>query len=578
VTEAVTHAQEPHLSFVEPIPSAYPPVLAELVGQGKRKVLLRGSPAEVRDSLEALKPHAFFRELSLYAAPESPELLHLPEITRTATAGEVDAVLVFASDPFELSNVLMGYRDLSTGRVYAPATRHKGTNRTVLVNSIPKSGTHLLFECAKAFGFRNPPSQDLPRADDDLVPGHFYNLQHMTLNRLAIPFFQSPDFINAFSSSVVLFIYRDPRDVAVSMAHYLASQTDYHMLRQYMRALDPADRLSTVIEGTYPLPVYLNRQTKFRGTIRDLVLRYIDWVQSPLPNCVPVRYEDLVGTQGGGDALSQSRALWILQLALQVPGSPSAFAGQIYNRSTVTFREGRIGGYRREFTSRHHAQLAALGGDFLDSLGYGDNGGTDRAVQARSATFDRFHGAIPIVTDHHPRLLVEDWMGFNIVLFEGRYYALARSLGEIDLTHVDLERLRQDPGCIVGSRLREVKASIAALVGRSAELDSANAEASQALEELAHDVGERADLQGAELQRASRAAHALIEQLRREVESTAVRFAQELAEVRRDLKDHDEKLRTGIDRVRQELDELRAARLFRFGPRLARFVRTPRPR
>src|SRR5262245_47830791 len=183
MTDVASDVQEPRLSFVEPIPTAYSPVLAELAGRGGRKVLVRGSTADVREALEALRPLPFFSDLSLYAALESPGLVQLPGIGEPAPADTVDAVLLFGSDPFEVSHALMSYADLSAGWVCAPATAHSGTNRALFVNSIPKSGTHLLFECARAFGFRSPPSLDLPRAEDEMAPGSFYNLQHMTLDR-----------------------------------------------------------------------------------------------------------------------------------------------------------------------------------------------------------------------------------------------------------------------------------------------------------------------------------------------------------------------------------------------------------
>ena len=70
-----------------------------------------------------------------------------------------------------------------------------------------------------------------------LADGMFYNLQHMPISCLSSPYQKFPRFIDALSRSVVVFIVRDPRDVAVSLAHYLASQTDYHITTSLFREM-----------------------------------------------------------------------------------------------------------------------------------------------------------------------------------------------------------------------------------------------------------------------------------------------------------------------------------------------------
>ena len=100
--------------------------------------------------------------------------------------------------------------------------------------------------------------------------GTYYNLQHMKDDFLGDAYRNNAPFIRALAASPVVTIIRDPRDIAVSLAHYLARQPDYHMLAAFMRALSPHDRLSKVLDGSYPLPVFINDAFRFKGPLTDL--------------------------------------------------------------------------------------------------------------------------------------------------------------------------------------------------------------------------------------------------------------------------------------------------------------------
>ena len=79
-------------------------------------------------------------------------------------------------------------------------------------------------------------------------------------------------FVDSLSRSVIVFIIRDPRDIAVSLAYYLASQKDYHITASLFHAMPADERISRVITGDYPIPIYLNRYLNLSGNIRELLL------------------------------------------------------------------------------------------------------------------------------------------------------------------------------------------------------------------------------------------------------------------------------------------------------------------
>ncbi len=62
-----------------------------------------------------------------------------------------------------------------------------------------------------------------------------------------------------------------------------------------------------------------------------------------------------------------------------------------------------------------------------------------------------------------PKLIEESYKGFGIVLYKDRYYAMAHTLGPVDLTQVDEVTLAQYQArgqCIIGNSLEQVKQSI----------------------------------------------------------------------------------------------------------------------
>jgi hypothetical protein len=286
-------------------------------------------------------------------------------------ASVADGVFLFVSNASELTKLLVKFASGENLFIWAPRTAHYYMSRPVLVQSVPKCGTHLLFECLKAFGLKEPESYDLPDYTAKLHDGHFYNLQHMPMDYLSRPYQQIAKFVDNLCRSPILFIVRDPRDAALSLAHYLASKKDYHILAALFRKMPLDERLDRVIAGNYPLPVYINDCLSFGGDIRDLFMLYKAWWCDNFPNVWLVRFEELIGPLGGGDYAEQLKTVWGLQLALHVPGAPSDYAHKIFSATVATFRRGQIGDYLNEFSVKHH-QYFEKAQELFVPLGYAD--------------------------------------------------------------------------------------------------------------------------------------------------------------------------------------------------------------
>jgi len=264
--------------------------------------------------------------------------------------------ILFETDPDRLSALLLEYVHASDCTLLAPITSSFYANRPLYVITIPKSGTHLLFELLGAMGY--PRSQAPPEAP---APGHWHVLMGNNTHTKCIEFMRTINWESPagrehpFFTSPVVFNYRHPLDVVISECNYMLRH-DRTPLAYYFNSIDTADLYSSVMRRSVI------------SSIRTRILDYAPWLK--FPNLIAVSYEELVGARGGGSDSEQIATIWSMQLKLHIPGEPDVFAARIYNEHSVTFNKGQIGAFKREFTPREYEALSVEGADFITTLGY----------------------------------------------------------------------------------------------------------------------------------------------------------------------------------------------------------------
>jgi hypothetical protein len=244
----------------------------------------------------------------------------------------------------------------------------------VLANSFPKSGTHLLAQVAEglpdrvnygaflgsetsSFQLRERSAENTCRFIRGFVPGEVIR-GHL---------YYEPGYADALAArnSVNYFVYRDPRAVVVSEAHYLREMNRWHRLAPYFRraaSIDDAITLSiTGFDPPVPGIVYPNIAARFA--------RYHGWLSHQ--DCLAIRYEDLV---------SDARAIVIRQMAelyarhcsgpVDTDACVLAMSAAIAPEKSHTFRSGKKSGWRKEFTPEHRRLFDSVAGDLLIELGY----------------------------------------------------------------------------------------------------------------------------------------------------------------------------------------------------------------
>lgn len=165
----------------------------------------------------------------------------------------------------------------------------------------------------------------------------------------------------------MLLMVRDPRDAVVSLADYLARKVG-HPLHAFFAALSPDERLRCAITGA-------SHAETGGSELADVGTRYrrrIGWIDEPGVHIV--RFEDLVGTAGGGEAQRQRECLRGIarHLGIQLTDAQLDDLATASFGGTTTFQHGVIGRWRTTFTDEHHQLWRSLASDILPVLGYAD--------------------------------------------------------------------------------------------------------------------------------------------------------------------------------------------------------------
>ena len=168
------------------------------------------------------------------------------------------------------------------------------------------------------------------------------------------------------------FIYRDPRDVLVSQSYHVAATDDvrfFHPAKDIYKAMDHESRLMACLCGV----------EEFAGLFERWEL-YAPWLG--VPWVFPMRYEDMMlrreETVRAFLKYTWDRTTWGLEQAYQPSEIMDAMVGAVLKNMDIkieggTFRKGRVGDWREEFTPKVKEEFKRRAGDWLIRLGYEEN-------------------------------------------------------------------------------------------------------------------------------------------------------------------------------------------------------------
>ncbi len=243
----------------------------------------------------------------------------------------------------------------------------------VFINSLPKSGTFLLRRTLSLL-----PTFAPRWSYHGLVAGTPQLQQKIqTIRRgqyASGHLYWSPELIELLVTSNIrtLFIIRDLRDVAVSLANYLTNKNSDHRLYPYFKSLKSDDeRLMAAIVGVEGKLLEDGRRAESLG---EWARGFAPWLDEP--NCLAVRFEDMIGSAGGGSDDKQLEEVHniINYLGINIPDEQIIrVAKRIFFKSSTTFRQGQIGDWQNHFKDEHKSAFKEVAGEALIRLGY-ENG------------------------------------------------------------------------------------------------------------------------------------------------------------------------------------------------------------
>jgi hypothetical protein len=240
--------------------------------------------------------------------------------------------------------------------------------------SFPKSGTHLLDQILLGFSEVAPFSKRLhsfyaeyeggsgrKRAPEEALAW----LDSLAPRDVASAhLFARPEAVARVNRPVFApyFIFRDPRDVAVSHVFYVTDMEPKHVHHAYYRSLpDFETRLKVSILGRP------DAQVEFP----DIAARfapYLGWLAQP--SVLKIHFEDLVNDRIA--ALNRIADHFLARVPMQSPRQRilDALESSINPGKSPTFRSGKTGEWKRHFTPEHKSIFKSTAGDLLIRLGY----------------------------------------------------------------------------------------------------------------------------------------------------------------------------------------------------------------
>lgn len=244
----------------------------------------------------------------------------------------------------------------------------------ILCNSVPKSGTHLLLQILAAFPniknfgrfiasfgspltFRAVPIIKIQQQLDKFLPREIVTA-HLFYN-------SSYSEILSMKNVAHYFVYRDPRDVAISEAYDITFRSRWHRLHNYFKSLPTMEeRISFSIKGA----IDPNFPYDFPNIAQRFQV-YQPWLQDK--NVFSVRFEDLVSANRE-QIIEQMVKFYLAKTTQQfdLPTAVNLALSAIDPQKSHTFRQGKVGAWRHAFTTHHKETMKEIAGSLLIKLGY----------------------------------------------------------------------------------------------------------------------------------------------------------------------------------------------------------------
>jgi hypothetical protein len=242
-----------------------------------------------------------------------------------------------------------------------------------IMNSIPKSGTHLLKQMLKSIPHtRHNPYNEFYEGYPHDLQKHYHQLRQMKPNEFgAGHIFYSKEWANMLKQLGMkhIFLSRDPRDIIVSFTHFIVEKYPYHPLHDYFK-----EDLKTNKQRYLCLIHGVKKEKVKYPSIDEWIGRFKKWIKDP--NTLSITFEDLMNSP---DSRTQTittitNYLWKgLHPPVSIPQMVSIMERNMAPDQSLTFRSGKTGNWKHEFDNETKEAFKKVTGNLLIELGYEKN-------------------------------------------------------------------------------------------------------------------------------------------------------------------------------------------------------------
>ena len=261
----------------------------------------------------------------------------------------------------------------------------------VFLNSLPKSGTHFLLSILELTGLKlQKPvlSRGLQRHPLNHI--HFWEretsligigqpsevktatLRHIFSRLQAgnflvghVPYQEGIRTLLHSACIRTILLVRDPRDVIISQVHYILKEESHFLHHHYKTLQTDKERYITSILGVR----HKQNNPKTLG-IAEKLDSILSWQQ--VDSVLMLRFEDLIGHQGGGDSDIQKERIMAIgdHIGIKIEETPARYIGKRAFGQGGTYRKGHIGEWRQVFDDEVKDLFRKKAGAHLIKMGY----------------------------------------------------------------------------------------------------------------------------------------------------------------------------------------------------------------
>jgi hypothetical protein len=266
------------------------------------------------------------------------------------------------------------------------------TSQKVFINSLPKSGTHLLISMLALMpGLTRQPlpltrklrlhplnylffySKKSVLAGIDkpspvkiqTIDYVFKKLRSGSFTAGHIPYHQRVVDLLRSRNIQTIFVIRDPRDVVVSKIHYNMRREKHFLHKKYAAMGSDKERLRAAILGTKN-----DDGSYFALGIAEKLTSVLSWLSTE--TVMSIKFEDIIGPKGGGNPEKQYQSILATarHIGVALTEEQAITIGEQMFGTGKTFRKGAIGDWRNHFDEELKGIFKEKAGKYLINLGY----------------------------------------------------------------------------------------------------------------------------------------------------------------------------------------------------------------